>query len=102
MAEAELENYSVHSFRIFVACALLAAGALRWLIPALRSSVAEAAALISRRSCLRLFVDRRRGGDLHGKECRQASKRPIFAVSQGVRKLCEPLATPKLTALKLK
>ena len=48
VAEAELENYSVHSFRIFVACALLAAGALRWLIPALRSSVAEAAALISR------------------------------------------------------
>ena len=32
MAEAELENYSVHSFHIFVACALLAAGALRWLI----------------------------------------------------------------------
>ena len=30
--EAELENYSVHSFRIFVACALLAAGAPRWLI----------------------------------------------------------------------
>ena len=44
VAEAELENYSVHSFRIFVACALLAAGALRWLIPALRSSVAEAVA----------------------------------------------------------
>ena len=32
MAEAELENYSVHSFHISVACALLAAGALRWLI----------------------------------------------------------------------
>ena len=32
MAEAELENYSVHSLRIFVACALLAAGAPRWLI----------------------------------------------------------------------
>ena len=32
VAEAELENYSVHSFRIFVACALLAAGAPRWLI----------------------------------------------------------------------
>ena len=28
----ELSNYSVHSFRIFVACALLAAGCPRWLI----------------------------------------------------------------------
>ena len=32
MPEAELSNYSVHSFRIFVACALLAAGCPRWLI----------------------------------------------------------------------
>ena len=32
LAEAELQNYSVHSFRIFAACALLAAGAPRWLI----------------------------------------------------------------------
>ena len=30
--EGDLENYSVHSFRIFVACALLAANAPRWLI----------------------------------------------------------------------
>jgi len=30
--EAELANYSVHSFRIFAACALLAADAPRWLI----------------------------------------------------------------------
>ena len=30
--EADLEDYSVHSFRIFVACALLAAKAPRWLI----------------------------------------------------------------------
>ena len=30
--EGDLENYSVHSFRIFVACALLAAKAPRWLI----------------------------------------------------------------------
>ena len=30
--EVDLENYSVHSFRIFVACALLAANAPRWLI----------------------------------------------------------------------
>ena len=29
---SELSNYSVHSFRIFVACALLAAGCPRWLI----------------------------------------------------------------------
>ena len=29
---AELSNYSVHSFRIFVACALLTAGCPRWLI----------------------------------------------------------------------
>ena len=29
---AELSNYSVHSFRIFAACALLAADAPRWLI----------------------------------------------------------------------
>lgn len=28
----ELSNYSFHSFRIFVACALLSAGAPRWLI----------------------------------------------------------------------
>ena len=32
VAEAELGNYSVHSFRIFVACALLEAKAPRWLI----------------------------------------------------------------------
>ena len=30
--EADLQNYSVHSFRIYVACALLAAKAPRWLI----------------------------------------------------------------------
>ena len=30
--EGDLHNYSVHSFRIFAACALLAAGAPRWLI----------------------------------------------------------------------
>ena len=30
--ESDLEDYSVHSFRIFVACALLAAKAPRWLI----------------------------------------------------------------------
>ena len=30
--EGDLEDYSVHSFRIFVACALLAAKAPRWLI----------------------------------------------------------------------
>jgi len=28
--EADLQNYSVHSFRIYVACALLAAKAPRW------------------------------------------------------------------------
>ena len=32
ISEAELANYSVHSFRIFVACALLEAKAPRWLI----------------------------------------------------------------------
>ena len=32
VAEADLHKYSVHSFRIFVACALLAAKAPRWLI----------------------------------------------------------------------
>ena len=32
MPEGDLEDYSVHSFRIFVACALLAAKAPRWLI----------------------------------------------------------------------
>lgn len=32
VAEADLQDYSVHSFRIFVACALLAAKAPRWLI----------------------------------------------------------------------
>ena len=32
VAEADLHRYSVHSFRIFVACALLAANAPRWLI----------------------------------------------------------------------
>ena len=30
--EEDLSNYSVHSFRIFVACPLLAAKAPRWLI----------------------------------------------------------------------
>ena len=30
--ESDLENYSVHSFRIYVACALMAAKAPRWLI----------------------------------------------------------------------
>jgi hypothetical protein len=30
--EAELSNYSFHSFRIFLACALLAAGCPRWMI----------------------------------------------------------------------
>ena len=30
--ESELEHYSVHSFRIFAACALLSAGCPRWLI----------------------------------------------------------------------
>ena len=30
--ESELEHYSVHSFRILAACALLAAGCPRWLI----------------------------------------------------------------------
>ena len=30
--EGDLHNYSVHSFRIFAACALLAAGCPRWLI----------------------------------------------------------------------
>ena len=30
--ESELHNYSVHSFRIFAACALLAANCPRWLI----------------------------------------------------------------------
>ena len=32
VTEEQLQNYSVHSFRIFAACALLAAGAPRWLI----------------------------------------------------------------------
>lgn len=32
MPEGDLEDYSVHSFRIYVACALLAAKAPRWLI----------------------------------------------------------------------
>ena len=32
VAEADMHKYSVHSFRIFVACALLAAKAPRWLI----------------------------------------------------------------------
>ena len=32
VTEADLHKYSVHSFRIFVACALLAAKAPRWLI----------------------------------------------------------------------
>ena len=32
MLEGDLHNYSVHSFRIFAACALLAAGCPRWLI----------------------------------------------------------------------
>ena len=32
VSEEDLDNYSVHSFRIFVACALLAANAPRWLI----------------------------------------------------------------------
>ena len=30
--EAELDNYSVHSFRVFAACALLAADCPRWTI----------------------------------------------------------------------
>ena len=30
--ESELENYSVHSFRIYAACALLAADCPRWMI----------------------------------------------------------------------
>jgi len=30
--EDELSNYSFHSFRIFLACALLAAGCPRWMI----------------------------------------------------------------------
>ena len=32
MPECDLENYSVHSFRIFVACALLDAKCPRWMI----------------------------------------------------------------------
>ena len=32
MTEEIARSYSVHSFRIFLACALLAAGAQRWLI----------------------------------------------------------------------
>ena len=32
MPESELQHYSVHSFRIFAACALLDAGCPRWLI----------------------------------------------------------------------
>ena len=32
VSEPELENYSVHSFRIFAACALLAADAPKWII----------------------------------------------------------------------
>ena len=32
VTEEQLQNYSVHSFRIYAACALLAAGAPRWLI----------------------------------------------------------------------
>ena len=41
MSDEEIANYSVHSFRIFLACALLAAEVPRWLIKQINAPLAE-------------------------------------------------------------